>query len=63
MLIKTIFVFLLAMAAVGMIGNALTKGGITRSAKKRLGLRPATRCRRCGRYVIGTTGCDCDKKG
>lgn len=63
MLIKTIFVFLLAMAAVGMIGNALTKGGVTRSAKKRLGLRPATRCGRCGRYVIGKTGCDCDKKG
>jgi len=63
MLIKAVLLFLLVMLAVGMIGNALTRGGLTRSAKRRLGLSPASRCSRCGRYLLGKTDCDCGRKG
>jgi hypothetical protein len=60
-MIKGVLFFLLVMVAIGMVGNALAPGAIGRSIKKRMGVgKPAT-CGRCGRYVIGSKGCDCKK--
>jgi hypothetical protein len=61
MLIKAVLIFLLAMAAIGMIGNALFPGALGRSAKKRLTSKRPTSCKHCGRYVIGKSGCECGK--
>lgn len=61
MLVKTILVFLLAMALVGMIGKALFPGKMSRIAQlRRKSLKPPV-CSGCGRYIIGTSGCDCRK--
>lgn len=59
MLIKIIVVFLGAMALVGMIGKALFPRVVSRMVTKRR--KPAV-CAKCGRYVIGRTGCDCGRK-
>lgn len=60
-MIKAVLVFLLVMLAIGMVGNALFPGSLGRSVKKRLGLAGPATCKRCGRYVIGSKGCDCKK--
>ena len=60
MLVKTIILFLGAMAILGLIGKALFPGAITRAMKKRVG--PPV-CKSCGRYVLARSGCDCGKKG
>lgn len=62
MMVKVIIVFLLAMALVGMIGKVLFPGTLSRSLKKRLLPRSASGCPRCGRYLIGSKGCDCGPK-
>jgi len=62
-MIKAVLVFLLVMLAIGMVGNALFPGRIGSSVKKRLGLANPATCKRCGRYVIGSKGCDCKKGG
>jgi hypothetical protein len=60
-MVKAVLVFLIVMVVIGMIGNALFPGSIRRGVKKRLvGAKPST-CPRCGRYVIGSKGCDCRK--
>lgn len=56
MLVKTILVFLLVMALVGLIGKALFPGAMRKVMPK------APVCRKCGRYVVGKT-CGCDKRG
>jgi hypothetical protein len=61
MLIKAVLVFLAAMVVVAMIGNALFPGSIGRVVRKTI--PKASRCSRCGRYLIGKSGCDCGKKG
>jgi len=58
MLFKIIFIFLLAMALIGMIGKALFPRGM---ARLRGGREKPAVCPRCGRYIIGQTGCDCGK--
>lgn len=60
-MIKGVIFFLLVMAAIGMVGNALFPGRIGGSIKKRLGVGKPSTCKRCGRYVIGAKGCDCKK--
>lgn len=61
MLVKVILLFLLVMVVIGMIGKALFPGRITHLAKRSLpGKKPPT-CKRCGRYVIGQSDCDCRK--
>jgi hypothetical protein len=60
MLIKTIIIFLLAMALLGMVGKWLFPGAISRSIKRQI--RPAT-CPKCGRYRLGRGSCDCRRKG
>ena len=59
MLFKIILVFLLAMVLVALIGRALFPGALPRVMQKR---RDPPRCGKCGRYLIGTTTCDCGGK-
>lgn len=61
MLLKIFILFLGGMALIGLIGKALFPGAISRSVKKRVGFAKASRCRACGRYLIGKGGCDCGK--
>ncbi|MDB5659798.1 MAG: hypothetical protein JWS10_2413 [Cypionkella sp.] len=60
-MIKAVLVFLLVMLAIGMVGNALFPGRIGGSVKKRFGLSSPATCKRCGRYMIGSKGCNCKK--
>ena len=60
-MVKATLFFLLVMVAIGMIGNIFSPGIVGRSVKKRLGLNKPSTCNRCGRYVIGSKGCDCKK--
>lgn len=61
MLVKIILVFLLAMGLVGMIGKALFPGKLGEIALlRRKSLKPPV-CPKCGRYIIGSSGCDCGK--
>ena len=61
MLLKIFIFFLAAMALIGLIGKWLFPGAISRSVKKRVALAKPSRCRACGRYLIGKGGCDCGK--
>ena len=49
--------FLIVMLVIGIVGNALFPGAITRKLSRK---RPGT-CPRCGRFIIGSRGCDCKK--
>lgn len=61
MLFKTILVFLLGMALIGMIGKALFPGKFDRITRlRRKSLKPPV-CSKCGRYIIGSSKCDCGK--
>jgi hypothetical protein len=60
-MVKAAILFLVVMVLIGIIGNALFPGAIGRNVKKRLTGRKASTCPRCGRYVIGSKGCDCRK--
>ncbi|MCZ8078290.1 MAG: hypothetical protein O9289_01975 [Rhodobacteraceae bacterium] len=63
MLVKIFILFLGGMALIGLIGKWLFPGAIRRAVSKRASLAKPSRCGRCGRYLIGTDGCDCGKKG
>ena len=60
-MVKLALIFLGGMALLGMIGKLLFPGALQRGIKKRLARAKPTTCKRCGRYVIGTSGCDCKK--
>lgn len=66
-MIKGVVLFLVVMAAIGLIGNALFPGAVGRSVKSRLlgknrlGLKKVAPCKSCGRYTIGQQKCDCKK--
>jgi hypothetical protein len=60
MLVKIILIFLGAMALIGMVGNWLFPGAIKRSLQQRV--KPV-KCPKCGRFLIGRSGCDCERKG
>lgn len=60
MLVKVVLVFLGVMVLVAMIGKALFPGAVGRIVKRG---RKTPVCPACGRYVIGRTGCDCERKG
>jgi len=62
MLFKIMLVFLVAMVGIGMVGNVLFPGALSRQVRSRLAGRKATTCPACGRHKIGRT-CDCSKKG
>lgn len=59
MLVKVVLVFLGVMVLVAMVGKALFPTTMRRIATRR---RKAVACPRCGRYVIGRSGCDCGRK-
>lgn len=63
MLVKIFILFLGGMALIGLIGKWLFPGAISRAISKRAVLAKPSRCRDCGRYLIGKGGCDCGKKG
>lgn len=52
MLVKTILIFLLAMALVGMIGKALFPNAVRR-------ITGLNRCKTCGKPRIGRAPCTC----
>lgn len=56
MLVKTVFIFLLAMVLVGLVGKALFPGAMGRLGRA----RPAT-CPQCRRPQIGPGPCPCGK--
>ena len=56
MLVKIVFVFLLAMVIVAMFGKALFPGAMSRLSPLR---RKSTACARCGRPQIGKAPCEC----
>lgn len=60
MLVKVVILFLGSMVILGMVGNWLFPGAIKRQVTKKL---RATTCARCGRYLLGRSGCDCGNKG
>jgi hypothetical protein len=60
-MIKAVLVFLLVMVLIGMVSNLIFPGSVRRSLTgKRRPAKPAT-CPRCGRFIIGSKGCDCKK--
>ena len=59
MLIKAVIIFLGVMVIIGMIGNALFPGRMPRMVAKR---RKPAPCVKCGRPMIGRSGCDCGRK-
>ena len=61
MLLKVFILFLGGMALIGLIGKWLFPGAISRSVKGRVSRVKPSRCRACGRYLIGKGGCDCGK--
>ena len=61
MLIKVIFLFLLVMLLIGMIGNLVFPGRPSGLARLRQKVAKAPTCPRCGRYMIGRSGCECRK--
>ncbi|MDP4893586.1 hypothetical protein [Cypionkella sp.] len=62
-MVKAVLFFLLIMVAIAMVGNAMFPGSVGRKLRKKLGVKPPPVCRGCGRYMIGSTGCDCKKGG
>lgn len=61
MLIKIVILFLGGMALIGMIGKVLFPDAFRRIGSKRAAVGRASRCRRCGRYLLGKGDCDCGK--
>jgi hypothetical protein len=59
MLVKIIFLFLLAMVLIALIGRAFFPSALPRLMRKRAG---APRCTECGRPLIGQKACDCGGK-
>jgi hypothetical protein len=63
-MIKAVLFFLVVMAVIAMIGNALMPGVVNRHIKKRLtikklGVAKPLVCPRCKGYLIGSGGCNC----
>jgi hypothetical protein len=63
MLVKIVTLFLLGMVLIGLLGKQLFPGAISRGIRQKMGLKEASRCSRCGRYLIGKDRCDCRSKG
>lgn len=61
MLVKTVILFLAAMALVGFIGKLLFPRTFKRITSRKASLGKPPRCARCGRYLLGKGGCDCGK--
>ncbi|HEX9856899.1 MAG TPA: hypothetical protein VGA75_00980 [Paracoccaceae bacterium] len=57
MLFKIVSLFLIAMAALALFGRLRFPDSLRRRLGRRLD-KPAV-CAKCGRYIIGSGGCDC----
>ncbi len=57
-MVKAVILFLVVMAAIALIGNAIAPGSFWRRLGKATGMR---RCARCGRPMLGKT-CDCGNR-
>jgi hypothetical protein len=57
-MVKAVIFFLIVMAAIALIGNAIAPGSVWRQVAKSTGLR---RCAKCGRPLIGKSTCSCGK--
>ena len=62
MMVKAVIVFLLVMVLIGMIGNLLSGGRLKGMLTRRVSRGLVDTCPRCGRYLIGKSGCDCGKR-
>jgi hypothetical protein len=60
-MVKAVLGFLLIMVLIGMIGNALTGGWLKGVLTRKVSRGVVDTCPRCGRYLIGKSGCDCRK--
>lgn len=60
-MVKAVLGFLLIMVLIGMIGNALTGGWLKGVLTRKVSRGVVDTCPRCGRYLIGKSGCDCKK--
>lgn len=54
MIVKIVFLFLIGMVVLAMFGRLRYPGKAKLEAMK---------CPRCGRYKLGKSGCDCQRKG
>ncbi len=61
-MVKAALIFLLVMLLIGMIGNLLTGGRLKGIVTRKVSRGMVNTCPRCGRYLIGKSGCDCGKK-
>ena len=61
-MVKAVLAFLLIMVLIGMIGNALSGGWLKGFVTRKMSRGMVDTCPRCGRYMIGKSGCDCGKR-
>lgn len=61
-MVKAALIFLLVMLLIAMIGNLLTGGRLKGIVTRKVSRGMVNTCPRCGRYLIGKSGCDCGKK-
>lgn len=58
-MVKAVILFLVVMAAIALIGNAISPGSFWRQVGKTAGLK---RCPNCGKPLLGKSVCDCRKR-
>lgn len=58
-MVKAVILFLVVMAAIALIGNAIAPGSVWRQVGKTVGMR---RCPTCGKPLIGKGPCDCRRR-
>ena len=63
-MVKAVILFLVVMAAIALIGNAISPGSFWRQVGKSTGFKTGgmRRCERCGKPLLGKTTCDCRKR-
>lgn len=61
-MVKAVLIFLLVMALIGMIGNALSGGALKGILTRRMTRGMVNTCPRCGRYLLGKSSCDCSRR-
>lgn len=62
MLFKIVTLFLVAMAVLALYGRLRFPGALGRHLPGKGAAAKPLPCPKCGRYVIGTGGCDCSKR-
>ena len=62
-MVKAVLFFLLVMVAIGMVSNLIFPGSVQRRLGRPFRPKAPAKCPRCGRFLIGSKGCDCGKAG